>query len=206
MPFLKLNNVQMDILKETSNIGMGHAATALSQMIGHPVKLRVPHVTITKISQVPEYLGGAEKMMVGITLQVLGDARGSILLLFPQESAHRLLCNLIGDQGKVLIMNEVTISALKEVGNILASAYLSALGSMLHKTLIPSVPLLAYDMAGAVVDYVLIDLSKSSDLAMLVETDFIGDSSSDLAIKGHFFLIPDPSTLDMFLDAAGGYQ
>jgi len=206
MPFLKLNNVQMDILKETSNIGMGHAATALSQMIGHPVKLRVPHVTITKISQVPEYLGGAEKMMVGITLQVLGDARGSILLLFPQESAHRLLYNLIGDQGKVLIMNEVTISALKEVGNILASAYLSALGSMLHKTLIPSVPLLAYDMAGAVVDYVLIDLSKSSDLAMLVETDFIGESSSDLAIKGHFFLIPDPSTLDMFLDAAGGYQ
>lgn len=206
MPFLKLNNVQMDILKETSNIGMGHAATALSQMIGHPVKLRVPHVTITKISQVPEYLGGAEKMMVGITLQVLGDARGSILLLFPQESAHRLLCNLIGDQGKVLIMNEVAISALKEVGNILASAYLSALGSMLHKTLIPSVPLLAYDMAGAVVDYVLIDLSKSSDLAMLVETDFIGESSSDLAIKGHFFLIPDPSTLDMFLDAAGGYQ
>jgi chemotaxis protein CheC len=206
MPFLKLNNVQMDILKETSNIGMGHAATALSQMIGHPVKLRVPHVTITKISQVPEYLGGAEKMMVGITLQVLGDARGSILLLFPQESAHRLLCNLIGDQGKVLIMNEVTISALKEVGNILASAYLSALGSMLHKTLIPSIPLLAYDMAGAVVDYVLIDLSKSSDLAMLVETDFIGESSSDLAIKGHFFLIPDPSTLDMFLDAAGGYQ
>jgi len=206
MPFLKLNNIQMDILKETSNIGMGHAATALSQMIGHPVKLRVPHVTITKISQVPEYLGGAEKMMVGITLQVLGDARGSILLLFPQESAHRLLCNLIGDQGKVLIMNEVTISALKEVGNILASAYLSALGSMLHKTLIPSVPLLAYDMAGAVVDYVLIDLSKSSDLAMLVETDFIGESSSDLAIKGHFFLIPDPSTLDMFLDAAGEYQ
>jgi len=206
MPFLKLNNVQMDILKETSNIGMGHAATALSQMIGHPVKLRVPHVTITKISQVPEYLGGAEKMMVGITLQVLGDARGSILLLFPQESAHRLLCNLTGDQGKVLIMNEVTISALKEVGNILSSAYLSALGSMLHKTLIPSVPLLAYDMAGAVVDYVLIDLSKSSDLAMLVETDFIGESSNDLAIKGHFFLIPDPSTLDMFLDAAGGYQ
>ena len=206
MPFLNLNNIQMDILKETSNIGMGHAATALSQMIGHPVKLRVPHVTITEISQVPEYLGGAEKMMIGITLQVLGDARGSIMLLFPQESAHRLLCNLIGDQGKVLIMNEVAISALKEVGNILASAYLSALGSMLHKTLIPSVPLLAYDMAGAVVDYVLIDLSKSSDQAMLVETDFIGESSSDLAIKGHFFLIPDPSTLDMFLDAAGEYQ
>jgi chemotaxis protein CheC len=206
MPFRELNNVQLDVLKEISNIGMGHATTALSQMIGQPVQLRVPHVTITEISQVPDYLGGAEKMMVGITLQILGDARGSIMLLFPQESAHRLLCNLLGDQGKDLVMNEVTISTLKEVGNILASAYLSALGNMLHKTLIPSVPLLSYDMAGAVVDYVLIELSQSSDLAMLVETDFTGDSSEDLAIKGHFFLIPDPSTLDMFLNAAGDYQ
>ncbi len=206
MPFRTLNNIQLDALKEISNIGMGHAATALSQMIGQPVQLRVPHVTITEISQVPDYLGGAEKMMVGITLQILGDARGSIMLLFPQESAHRLLSKLLGDQSKVLIMNELTISTLKEVGNILASAYLSALGNLLHKTLIPSVPLLAYDMAGAVVDYVLIDLSKSSDLAMLVETDFTGESSSDLAIKGHFFLIPDPSTLDMFLAAAGEHK
>jgi len=203
MPFRELNNVQLDALKEISNIGMGHAATALSQMIGQTVRLRVPHVTITEISQVPDHLGGAERMMVGITLQVLGDARGSIMLLFPQESAHRLLCSLLGQQGKTLVMNEITISALKEVGNILASAYLSALGNMLHKTLIPSVPLLAYDMAGAVVDYVLIDLSRSGDLAMMVETEFSGASDQDLGIKGHFFLLPDPTTLDIFLNTIG---
>lgn len=203
MPFRELNNVQLDALKEISNIGMGHAATALSQMIGQQVNLRVPHVTITEISQVPEHLGGAEKMMVGITLQILGDARGSIMLLFPQESAHRLLCSLLGHQGKALLMNEVNVSTLKEVGNILASAFLSALGNMLHKTLIPSVPLLAYDMAGAVVDYVLIDLSKSGDLAMMVETDFSGDPNQGFDIKGHFFLLPDPATLDIFLNAVG---
>jgi len=203
MPFRELNNVQLDALKEISNIGMGHAATALSQMIGQTIRLRVPHVTITEISQVPDHLGGAERMMVGITLQVLGDARGSIMLLFPQESAHRLLCSLLGQQGKTLVMNEMSISALKEVGNILASAYLSALGNMLNKTLIPSVPLLAYDMAGAVVDYVLIDLSRSGDLAMMVETDFSGDSDQELAIKGHFFLLPDPTTLNIFFETLG---
>lgn len=203
MPFRELNNVQLDALKEISNIGMGHAATALSQMIGQTIRLRVPHVTITEISQVPDHLGGAERMMVGITLQVLGDARGSIMLLFPQECAHRLLCSLLGQQGKTLVMNEMNISALKEVGNILASAYLSALGNMLNKTLIPSVPLLAYDMAGAVVDYVLIDLSRSGDLAMMVETDFSGDSDQELAIKGHFFLLPDPTTLNIFFENLG---
>ncbi len=203
MPFRKLNNVQLDILKEVSNIGMGHAATALSQLIGQPVMLRIPHVTITEISQVPDHLGGPEKLMVGITLRILGDARGSIMLLFPQESAHRLLCCLLGKQEKGLVMNELTVSALKEVGNILASAYLSALGSLLNKTLIPSVPMLAYDMAGAVVDYVLIELSENSDLALMVETDFIGEASPDFAVKGHFFLLPDPATLDIFLNVVG---
>ncbi len=203
MPFRELNNIQLDALKEISNIGMGHAATALSQMVGQQISLKVPDVTITEISKVPEYLGGPEKMMVGITLQILGDARGSIMLLFPQESAHRLLSSLLGQQGKALVMNEVNVSTLKEVGNILASAYLSAIGNMMKKTLIPSVPLLAYDMAGAVVDYVLIDLSKSGDWAMMVETDFSGEIGQELAIKGHFFLLPDPVTLNIFLEAAG---
>jgi chemotaxis protein CheC len=204
MPFQKLSDIQLDALKEISNIGMGHAATALSQMIGERVDLHVPRVTITKISEVPTHLGGPENLMVGITLQILGDARGNIMLLFPQESAHRLLCSLMNHDEKTLVMNEMTVSALKEVGNILASAYLTALGNLLNKTLIPSIPLLAYDMAGAVVDYVLIDLSQSSDLALMVETEFSGESKLTRSIKGHFFLMPDPQTLDIFLRVVGG--
>jgi chemotaxis protein CheC len=201
MPFRELDDVQLDTLKEISNIGMGHAATALSQMIGQTIRLRVPKVSVTEIGRVPDSLGGAEKMMVGITLQILGDARGSIMLLFPQASAHHLTCQLLGGGDRALVMNEVTISALKEVGNILASAFLSALGNLLGKTLIPSVPQLAYDMAGAVVDYVLIDLSRSGDLALMVETNFSGEQDSDHDIRGHFFLLPDPATLDIFLSA-----
>ena len=203
MPFNELNDIQLDTLKEISNIGMGHAATALSQMIGQRVQLNVPNVTVTDISKVPDYLGGPETMMVGITLQILGDARGSIMLLFPQESAKRLLSSLLGEQHGKLDMSEVNVSTLKEVGNILASAYLSALGNMMKKTLIPSVPMLAYDMAGAVVDHVLIDLSKAGDLAMMLETDFSGAPDQGFDVKGHFFLLPDPTTLDIFLSAVG---
>lgn len=204
MPYDTLTDVQLDALKEISNIGMGHAATALSQMVGQQIDLRVPQVTVTEIQHVPELLGGAETMMVGITLQILGDARGNVMLLFPQESAHRLVCSLLQRDLKGLVMNEMTISALKEVGNILASAYLSALGNLLQKTLIPSVPLLAYDMAGAVVDYVLIDLSQSGNLALMVETEFSGAPEREALIKGHFFLMPDPKTLDVFLSLVGG--
>jgi chemotaxis protein CheC len=201
MSFRDLTDLQLDALKELSSIGMGHAATALSQMIGQRINLRVPGVSVTEISAVPERLGGAESLMVGITLQILGEARGSIMLLFPQESAPRLLCCLLQREERTLVMNELNVSALKEVGNILASAYLCAIGNFLNKTLIPSIPLLSYDMAGAVVDYVLIDLSETGDLALMVETDFSTDDQGNRQIKGHFFMMPDPRTLEMFLRA-----
>lgn len=204
MPFRDLNDVQLDALKEISNIGMGHAATALSQMIGQRINLRVPRVAVTEIRDVPEHLGGAEAMMVGVTVQILGEARGSIMLLFPQESARHLLDCLLQREESALVMSELNVSALKEVGNILASAYLSAIGNLLHKTLIPSVPLLSYDMAGAVVDYVLIDLSQKGNLALVVETDFSGDVDCHDQITGHFFLMPDPQTLAIFLRVVAG--
>jgi chemotaxis protein CheC len=203
MTFSHLNEGQLDALREISNIGMGHAATALSQLIGETVFLRVPRVTLTDIAQVPEILGGAETVVVGITLQLLGDARGNILLIFPRESALRLLSRLLGGEEKGMVMNEIHSSTLKEVGNILASAYLNALGSLLHMTLIPSIPLLAYDMAGAVVDYVLIELSQAGDLALMVETEFHDKEPEQQAISGHFFLLPDPRSLDIILNAVG---
>ncbi|HXV19823.1 MAG TPA: chemotaxis protein CheC [Desulfuromonadales bacterium] len=204
MTFSRLSEGQLDALKEVSNIGMGHAATALSQLIGETIYLRVPRVTVTDVAQVPELMGGAERVVAGITLRILGDARGNILLVFPRESVQRLLACLLRRDESEPLLNEIGVSTLKEVGNILASAYLNALGSLLHLTLIPSVPMLAYDMAGAVVDYVLIELSQAGDLALMVETEFHGVAPGAEGIKGHFFLLPDPASLGFILEAVGG--
>ena len=203
MPFRDLDTTQIDTLRELSSIGMGHAATALSQLLDQRIELQVPRVSVTAVGAVPDQLGGAELLMVGITLQILGDARGSIMLLFPQESACRLLTCLLHREVRALVLDELNVSALKEVGNILASAYLNAIGGLLCKTLIPSVPLLAYDMAGAVVDYVLIDLSKGGDAALMIDTEFFAPDCTDRAIHGHFFMLPDPRTLELFLTALG---
>ena len=203
MSFQQLSDAQLDAFREVSNIGMGHAATALSQVIGQRVELRVPRVMIVPISQVPDCLGGPEKLMVGIFLQILGEARGNIMLLLPEPSALHLRNGLLGGEDKELLLDEDTASTLREVGNILASAYLNALGRLMQRTLIPSVPSLAYDMAGALVDAVLIDLGRSGDLALMVETEFGGEFGRGRTVTGHIFMLPDPQTFDTFLAAAG---
>lgn len=198
MNYRDLSEKHLDALREASNIGMGHAATALSQLIGRTIRLQVPEILISEIREVPAILGGAERVVVGIYLQILGDARGNILLIFPIESARQLLGALLPDPGNDAVLSEMENSTLKEVGNILASAYLSALGNLVGMVLIPSIPMISHDMAGAVVDNVLIELGESGDLALVVETEFFGE---DQRISGHLFIFPDPKSLAVILKA-----
>ncbi len=202
MDICQLNNLQQDTLRELSNIGMGHAATALSQLVGRTIMLRVPSVTTTDIAEVPELLGGPECLVAGVILRLEGTACGNILLVLPQASAEQLLEILLGSEGA--LESELGISTLQEIGNILASSYLNALGTMLGMTLYPSVPQLAYDMAGAVVDQVLGEICASNDMALVLETEFVGSDGDAVPIRGHFFLLPDAATLDLILNSAGG--
>lgn len=204
MTFSGLDELQLDTLRELSNIGMGHAATALSQLLRRGISLHVPSLTVTDIAEVPSLLGGAETLVAGVTLDVLGGARGNILLIFPQQSAERLLSVLVGDADCDPLESQLGASTLCEVGNILASAYLTALGQMLNLVLIPSVPRMALDMAGAVVDTVLIELSQSGDRALMLETEFHDTAVDPEPIRGHFFLLPDPETLHVILQTVGG--
>ena len=204
MTFRQLTDEHLDALREVSNVGMGHAATALSQLVGDTVYLHVPQVTLTDIADVPDLLGGPEQEVVGITLQIRGDAQGNILLVFPIESAERMVAQLLARKQSSDIFDEVGISTVKEVGNILASSYLGAMGTLLNLVLIPSIPLLAHDMAGAVIDFLLIELSESGNQALMIETEFHGTSLDENVIRGHFFLLPDPVSLEIITDAIGG--
>ena len=49
MVFSRLDSGQLDALMEMSNIGVGHAATALSQLLGTSVHIQVPQVAVVEI-------------------------------------------------------------------------------------------------------------------------------------------------------------
>lgn len=194
--FFKLNENDLDSLREISNIGAGNAITALHQMTNRIIMLEVPKVSLIPFKNVVQRLGGPEEEVVGLFLRVYGDARGNMLIAMPKKSAEQLVKILFPE--KDLAFGEMQISALKEVGNILTSTYLNAMGSIIHKLLIPSIPSFSIDMAQAIVDLLLIEIAEVSNEALVIETYF---KSRDDSFNGHFFLLPDPQSIKIILDA-----
>ncbi|MEM5768007.1 MAG: chemotaxis protein CheC, partial [Bacillota bacterium] len=85
---------------------------------------------------------------------------------------------------------------------ILSGAYLNALAHFTQITLLPSIPSLAIDMAGAILSIILIQLGQVGDYALVIETEFSANTEND-DVRGHFFLIPDPGSLSIILEAIG---
>lgn len=195
----RLSPEDLDLLKEVSNIGAGNAANALASMLGQVISLSIPEVRALALQQVPDAVGGAEAVVVAVHLRVLGDARGNLLLAFPPAAAASLLERL-GFAGAPLgALPPLAASALRETGNILGATYLTALSRLLHRHLVPSVPGLAVDMAGAVVDLLLSELGAVSESALVLETALVEVGGP---VRGSFYLLPHPDGLAALV--AGG--
>lgn len=195
-----LSEIQIDALKEAGNIGAGNAAIALSQMVDKKIDLSVPRATIVPLTGVPELVGGPETPVAGVYFHIEGDCSGSILLLLEKESAMSLAGLMVTSEMDSAAGLLVKRSALQETGSILSGAYLNALGQLTGLFFKPSVPGFAMDMAGAIVDYVLVDIAASEDFVLVVETDF---QVMGQKIHGHLILFPDLGTLSTILERLG---
>lgn len=195
-----LNSIQIDVLREIGNIGAGNAATALSKMIAKRIDMDVPKVNILEFKCVAELVGGPEIEVVGIYFKVTGDITGSIMFLLEKSSAKQLAKLLIGFSDMEGQLNEMEVSALQEVGNILAGSYLSSLSVLTGLKLVVSIPCLTIDMAGAILSVPVILFGQVGDKVMLIETDFFDGPNH---VKGNFFLIPDEDSFETLLKSLG---
>lgn len=188
----------LEALRAVSLAGARAAQQALRQMTALPVELEVRRVQPVAFADVPAILGGPEAPVVGLHIKVYGDLRANVLLALPLPSALRMVAALFPPGPESIeAMNDLEISGLTELGNVVSCAYLGALSTALHKSLIPSVPAFANDMAGAVVDVLLIEMGMHGDSAMVLQSEIrAGDD-----LGGHLLLMPDPSSLPGILAA-----
>ncbi len=195
-----VNNMYFDVLKEIGNIGAGNATTAMANMVNTKLDMQVPQVLLMSVEELPKAIGKEEDLIVGIYLEVEADIEGSMMFLLDMHSARFFVDKLMGtDQKDNFNFTEIELSALKEIGNIIAASYLSALASLTNMMITPSIPYICIDMTAAILSVPATEFGMYGDNALLIESKF-GD---DFDLNGYFILMPNVDSYDKILKSLG---
>ena len=201
MRFDTLSEMQMDALRETGSIGAGHAATALSQLVGHPISIDVPTLEVLRVGEVPQLFGGPEALVAGVHVRLLGDIGGSMLFMAERASALALVdlmhARPVGSARSFSADEEALVS---HVASILMSAYLAAVGRLADISLLPARASSTLDMAGAIMQAVTSEAAVRADVALLLKTRFY---DADTSVDAYLFFLPDPEGLGVLLGRLG---
>ena len=196
-----LKTIQLDALRETANIGAGHAATALSQMTGTTIMIKVPAINVSSMEDLPPQFIPDEEPVAAVMMHMLGDLSGRTLLVFPKPTVMRLAELMLRRPiGSSVALGEMETSAIKEAGNILSGAYMNALSDFLGMLLLPSPPSLVIDMSAAVLTSAFGEFATDADSILCVESEFILTDINQ-SLRGFFLLLPDTASLQVMLRA-----
>jgi chemotaxis protein CheC len=195
-----LSAERMDALKEVANIGAGHAATALSLMTGARIMIDVPTVNVAPLEELIPGIADEDSQIVSVVMDMHGSLKGHTLLALPLTTGRRLADLMLRRErrpgGALDILEE---SALKEAGNILGGAYMTALSEFLSMTLLPSPPRLTVGTTGQVMDAHRRQASNAA-AACCVETEFSFEEIGE-KFRGFFLLLPDAESFDALFRA-----
>lgn len=193
-----LTDFQLSAIQEIGNIGSGHAAIALSQLIGRKIMIAVTKAQVVTPEDCHKLISDPDSPITGVQLKVLGDVQGMILLYISREPALILLDVLLNQKiGTTKVLGEMEESALKEMGSILSASYLNAISELTGCALIPSVPKVMFDKAGAILESVFEPIRQKSGMVIGIETEFIEASTR---IRAQFIFMPDEEGTNVLLE------
>lgn len=197
-----MDSMQFDVLREIGNIGAGNATTALSQLLGSTkIDMKVPNVELLGFQDLVTMFGGPENLIVGILLTLEGEIDGMMMFMMEKESAHHIINILMNrDLKNFESFTEMDLSALNEIGNIIAGAYLSSISTLTNMLITSSVPYMAIDMAGAILSVPAIEFGKVGDKALVIKTQI---SEDDIEVNGYFVLIPTLESYSKIMASLG---
>ena len=195
------NSMGVDVLKEIGSIGTGNAATALSTVLGRKIEMSIPEVEVMGFNQALQKLGGPEQIVAAVLVQISGESKGIMLFMqdlkFVNIVLDSLLHKTIADYDEI---DQLEISALTEVGNILISSYMNALSTLTGITMNLSVPSVSINMLGGIMNVPFAMYGYQTDKLMTIRGRFRCDGEE---VFSRLLLLPDMESLDYIMKKLG---
>jgi chemotaxis protein CheC len=192
--------VTLRVLSEQS---LERASQSLTALLKHPVRLAVSGITEVALNALPGLLAAADGgVMAGLRFQIAGETGGQIIILLPLQTIFRMLRVLLGTREEPrALLSERERSAVKEVGNIVVSSFLSGLSDLLGKRLMPTPPEIHLDDHAGLMRRVMADLEAQGSEVLVVQALF---EDPEQRFEGQFFVLPEMMSLEMMLHPTDG--
>ena len=196
-----LNGLELDTIREMGSIGMGNAATALSNMLGCEVRIDLPEVRIMGYNEAIDWIGGPEVITAGVLVHMSGELNGIMLSVQQMEFVNLVLERMIGQTVENYEeLTELDSSALVEVGNIMISTFINALCNLADISTRLTVPAFGVDMQGAILAVPMAEFGGQSDYIMTIGANFICGGRE---VPSRLLLSPDIRSLNFLLKKLG---
>jgi chemotaxis protein CheC len=179
---------------------LGRAGESLSELLGHPVRLTVSAISLVPVRALPALASEtASGPKAGLRISFGGVTAGQIVILFPLATLFRILGMLVGAESRGQSLSEMERSAVLEVGNILASSFLSGLADLLGGRLMSTPPELHVDNLPRMMGRVAAGFEGRAAEVLVVEALF---EDPGRRIEGRFYFLPEAASLSAALQAA----
>lgn len=190
--------LEIDGLKEIINIGGGNAATSISLLVNRRIDMRVPEVEILSYDEMYEQVMQDSEEVYAVMSRIIGDEIGGMFLfVLSQETANRMTEYMMGAKTS---NPEITNSAVTEMTNILSNSFLNAIGKLLEKQLISSLPVMQYDYFGAIISSLYMAMDQYDDQMLVIRNEFFYDEER---LDASLFFIPEMGVIQKILTALG---
>ncbi len=189
---MPLSPLQLDILQELINIGVGRAAGMLNQMVNTHIQLQVPVLRVLTQTQLGElYAERPTSVFSAVQLGFTGEFAGVSALIFPPESASKLVAVVLGKDEALSDDEAMRRGTLQEVGNIVLNGVMGSIANILREPLRYSPPdFIEDDISGII--------GQGTGMILVARTQF---SMKDHLIEGEVLIIFSLSSFDSLLAA-----
>ncbi|MEA5088037.1 chemotaxis protein CheX [Solidesulfovibrio sp.] len=189
---MPLSPLQLDILQELINIGVGRAAGMLNQMVNTHIQLQVPVLRVLTQTQLGElYAERPTSVFSAVQLGFTGEFAGVSALIFPPESASKLVAVVLGKEEGLADDEAMRRGTLQEVGNIVLNGVMGSIANILREPLRYSPPdFIEDDISGII--------GQGTGMILVARTQF---SMKDHLIEGEVLIIFSLSSFDSLLAA-----
>jgi len=198
---MNLTPSQLDILQEIINIGVGRAANVLNEMIAAHIRLQVPAIKVLSRLDIKQELSARLRLepISSVRLGFTGTLSGNAHLVFPTDSASKLVAILTDEEIGTPDLDAVKIGTLTEVGNIVINGAIGSISNLLKQQLRYSMP--AY-IEGSIEQLLNNGSSSINATILLAQTRFTIDQ---LQVEGDIILFFNLGSFDILLTSIEQY-